>query len=221
MEQGIHASEQGIAQSSIAVMIQPRLQGKKMPHLIGTDFRWGGPIRIIGAVRRDGLIQPMAAAWSVDCAIQADAAEKAGLLRRSLGDLPMSVAALRSSASEAAGRGLRVAPEDAAENVAASGADPSCVSGAESASAPGEESASRAAEKCAHPAPAEVPTQPSSKGAGFDFDDGCRLMLPQGVHRRQVRLSDLHNGNILDATPIKARRPTTPSAISCAFESRR
>jgi hypothetical protein len=42
--------------------------------------------------------------------------------------------------------------------------------------------------------------------------------LPQGVHRRQVRLSDLHNGNILDATPIKARRPTTPSAISCAFD---
>src|SRR5215470_8156144 len=31
-----------------------------------------------------------------------------------------------------------------------------------------------------YPAPAELPTQLGPKGLRFDFNDGCRVMLPEG-----------------------------------------
>src|ERR1700683_3993491 len=58
--------------------------------------------------------------------------------------------------------------------------------------------------KRAYPAPAPWPTQSSTKGIRFDFNDGCRLMLPEG--RWRVRLRDLDTGNILYETNIGAGR---------------
>jgi hypothetical protein len=60
--------------------------------------------------------------------------------------------------------------------------------------------------KRAYPAPAEVPTQEGPKAVRFDFNDGCRVALPEGEHSWRVRLSDLDTGNILYETEIKAGR---------------
>ncbi len=58
----------------------------------------------------------------------------------------------------------------------------------------------------AYPAPAAIPTQAGPKGIRFDFNDGCRVMLPEGKHPWRVRLSDIDTGNILFETEIKAGR---------------
>src|ERR1700727_2041312 len=44
---------------------------------------------------------------------------------------------------------------------------------------------------------AELPTQEGPKGLRFDFNDGCRLVLPESADLWHVRLSDLDTGNIL------------------------
>lgn len=56
----------------------------------------------------------------------------------------------------------------------------------------------------AYPAAAAVPTQSGARGIRFDFNDGCRLVLPEGEW--QVRLRDLDTGNILYQTTIGAGR---------------
>ena len=40
-------------------------------------------------------------------------------------------------------------------------------------------SSSGSTSKRAYPLPAEVPTQPGLKGLRFDFNDGCRVVLPE------------------------------------------
>ena len=60
--------------------------------------------------------------------------------------------------------------------------------------------------KRAYPAPAELPTQEGPKGMRFDFNDGCRVHLPESDHPWRVRLTDLDTGNILFETEIKAGR---------------
>jgi hypothetical protein len=62
--------------------------------------------------------------------------------------------------------------------------------------------ANGAAPKRAYPAPAEVPTQQGPKGIGFDFNDGCRVVLPEADKPWHVRLSDLDTGNILFDTEL-------------------
>jgi len=57
-----------------------------------------------------------------------------------------------------------------------------------------------------YPAPAELPTQHGPKGLRFDFNDGCRVMLPESEGPWRVRLSDLDTGNILFQTELKAGR---------------
>jgi autotransporter strand-loop-strand O-heptosyltransferase len=57
-----------------------------------------------------------------------------------------------------------------------------------------------------YPAPAEVPTQQGPKGIQFDFNDGCRVILPEAEHSWRVRISDIDTGNILFDTEIKAGR---------------
>jgi autotransporter strand-loop-strand O-heptosyltransferase len=47
------------------------------------------------------------------------------------------------------------------------------------------------------PPAAEVPTQHGPMGSRFDFNDGCRVMLPEMGHPWRVRLSDLDTGNPL------------------------
>jgi autotransporter strand-loop-strand O-heptosyltransferase len=60
--------------------------------------------------------------------------------------------------------------------------------------------------KRAYPPPAELPTQQGPKGLRFDFNDGCRVVMPETDHPWRVRLSDLDTGNILYETEIKAGR---------------
>lgn len=57
-----------------------------------------------------------------------------------------------------------------------------------------------------YPAPAETPTQPGPMGILYDFNDGCRVLLPEAGHPWRVRLSDLDTGNILFETDLKAGR---------------
>src|SRR5689334_17489980 len=53
---------------------------------------------------------------------------------------------------------------------------------------------------------AEVPTQHGPRGLRFDFNDGCRVFLPESDHPWRVRLSDLDTGNVLYETEIKTGR---------------
>jgi autotransporter strand-loop-strand O-heptosyltransferase len=65
---------------------------------------------------------------------------------------------------------------------------------------------SQAPPKRPYPAPAELPTQRGPKGLRFDFNDGCRLTLPESEGSWRVCLSDLDTGNILFQTELKAGR---------------
>ncbi|MGC2781017.1 MAG: autotransporter strand-loop-strand O-heptosyltransferase [Bradyrhizobium sp.] len=47
------------------------------------------------------------------------------------------------------------------------------------------------------PRPAEIPTQEGPHGLRFDFNDGCRVMLPDNGRAWRVRLSDIETGNVL------------------------
>jgi autotransporter strand-loop-strand O-heptosyltransferase len=67
-------------------------------------------------------------------------------------------------------------------------------------------SSASAPAKRASPAPADVPTQQGARGIQFDFNDGCRVTLPEANHPWRVRLSDLDTGNILFETELKAGR---------------
>jgi len=51
-----------------------------------------------------------------------------------------------------------------------------------------------------------LPTQTGPHGERFDFNDGCRVALPECTHPWRVRLSDLDTGNILYDTRISAGR---------------
>ena len=68
------------------------------------------------------------------------------------------------------------------------------------------ESAAPVPVKPAYPPPAPLPTQEGPQGLRFDFNDGCRVVLPEGPEPWRVRLSDLDTGNILYETRIKAGR---------------
>lgn len=58
--------------------------------------------------------------------------------------------------------------------------------------------------KPAYPRPAPLPTQEGPRGLRFDFNDGCRLFLPEGEYPWRVRLSDIDTGNVLFETELKA-----------------
>lgn len=61
--------------------------------------------------------------------------------------------------------------------------------------------------KAAYPAPAQEPTQLGAEGIRFDFNDGCRVVLPpraSGFWR--VRLQDLDTGNVLFESENKGAR---------------
>jgi hypothetical protein len=57
------------------------------------------------------------------------------------------------------------------------------------------------APRSAYPLPAPVPTQEGPEGIRFDFNLGCRVVVPEGAWH--VRLSDLDTGNILFETDSK------------------
>jgi autotransporter strand-loop-strand O-heptosyltransferase len=60
--------------------------------------------------------------------------------------------------------------------------------------------------KRAYPAPAEMPTQQGPLGLRFDFNDGCRVVLPEAQLPWRARITDLDTGNILFETEMKAGR---------------
>ena len=53
---------------------------------------------------------------------------------------------------------------------------------------------------------AAMPTQEGPHGARYDFNEGCRIMLPETGKPWRVRISDLDTGNILYETEIAAGR---------------
>src|ERR1700758_2326985 len=53
---------------------------------------------------------------------------------------------------------------------------------------------------------ADMPTQQGPRGLRFDFNEGCRVVLPEADHPWRVRLSDLDTGNVLFETELKAGR---------------
>ena len=63
--------------------------------------------------------------------------------------------------------------------------------------------------KRAFPAPAETPTQIGPRGIRFDYNDGCRVMVPEGDKPWRVRLSDIDTGNILFETVLHEGRINT------------
>jgi autotransporter strand-loop-strand O-heptosyltransferase len=67
-------------------------------------------------------------------------------------------------------------------------------------------SVSGAAAKPAYPPPAAVPTRQGPHELRFDFNEGCRVALPQSRHPWRVRISDLDTGNILYETELQAGR---------------
>jgi len=72
--------------------------------------------------------------------------------------------------------------------------------------APATQTGSAAAPKRAYPAPAEMPTQVGPQGLRYDFNDGCRVVIPQAQKRWRVRLSDLDTGNVLFETELETGR---------------
>ena len=109
-----------------------------------------------------------------------------------------------SPAQPAANGGAQPAPVAAAAQPApvAPTAAPAAAPAPSSAAA----SAPAAPAKRAYPAPADMPTQQGPKGIRFDFNDGCRVVLPESDHPWRVRLTDLNTGNILFETELKAGR---------------
>jgi autotransporter strand-loop-strand O-heptosyltransferase len=98
-------------------------------------------------------------------------------------------------------------PEATSAAAPAASADPSIPQPAAGAVPPEDSAAAVSAPaKRAYPAPAEVPTQQGANGLQFDFNDGCRVVLPETDKPWKVRLSDLDTGNILFATELKAGR---------------
>ena len=101
-----------------------------------------------------------------------------------------------------------VAPATAASTAAAPPA---------SSAAPAPQSGDAAPAKPAYPAPAAEPTQEGPKGVRFDFNEGCRVALPESGHPWRVRISDLDTGNILYETEIKAGRVTSTKRYYVRF----
>ena len=52
--------------------------------------------------------------------------------------------------------------------------------------------------------PSATPTQEAPHGVRFDFNDGCRVVVPEADKPWHVRISDLDTGNTLFKTEIKA-----------------
>jgi autotransporter strand-loop-strand O-heptosyltransferase len=71
--------------------------------------------------------------------------------------------------------------------------------------------------KPAYPSPAPVPTQQGPNGVRFDFNEGCRVVLPESEHPWRVRISDLDTGNTLYETEIKAGRVSSTKRYYVRF----
>ncbi len=109
----------------------------------------------------------------------------------------MHTAASRGRCSVAGGPELAVVTEDAILEI--SGLAPLPESAGSHSSLPPNS-------KRAYPAPNALPTQQGPEGLRFDFNDGCRVMVPASEQPWRMRLSDLETGNILYDTEMEAGR---------------
>jgi autotransporter strand-loop-strand O-heptosyltransferase len=92
------------------------------------------------------------------------------------------------------------------------------TAGAASAGADAAQSRSEAqAPKLAYPPAAALPTQVGPRGLRFDFNDGCRIMVPEGEDAWRVRISDLDTGNVLYETELKAGRVSSTKRYYIRF----
>ena len=66
-----------------------------------------------------------------------------------------------------------------------------------SAPAPGASASGQPQGRPAYVPAAAMPTQEGPHGARYDFNEGCRVMLPETGKPWRVRISDLDTGNIL------------------------
>src|SRR5215831_6654317 len=104
----------------------------------------------------------------------------------------------------AAGRVANIGSADPANQRRAP--DPTSGDAAAADASPSSASSSGETKKRPYPAPAEVPTQQGPRGIQFDFNDGCRVILPEADQPWRVRLSDNDTGNVLFETELKAGR---------------
>jgi autotransporter strand-loop-strand O-heptosyltransferase len=111
------------------------------------------------------------------------------------------------------------APGVAPESTAATGSPSDDAASDEQAKSqpPSKDAAPATPQKRAYPPAAEIPTQSGPKGLRFDFNDGCRVMLPESERPWRVRLSDLDTGNILFETEMKAGRINTAKRYFIRF----
>ena len=122
--------------------------------------------------------------------------------------LRSSFAAAKEVLGEVDAQSPQIAPGSAASAAVAATATPPVSATAADHGQPASASndAAQTPPKRPYPAPAELPTQRGPKGLRFDFNDGCRVMLPESEGPWRVRLSDLDTGNILFQTELKAGR---------------
>lgn len=85
-----------------------------------------------------------------------------------------------------------------------------------SAAAP-RQSGDAAPPKPAYPPPAPLPTQLGPRGVRFDFNEGCRVVLPEAEHPWRVRIFDLDTGNVLYETELKAGRVSSTKRYYVRF----
>jgi autotransporter strand-loop-strand O-heptosyltransferase len=72
-----------------------------------------------------------------------------------------------------------------------------------------------------YPAPAETPTQVGPRGIRYDFNDGCRVLIPDAEGGKwRVRLRDIDTGNILFETRLLSGRINSSKRyyIACRIE---
>jgi autotransporter strand-loop-strand O-heptosyltransferase len=71
--------------------------------------------------------------------------------------------------------------------------------------------------KPAYPPPAAAPTQLGPRGLRFDFNEGCRIAVPEGDQPWRVRIFDLDTGNVLYETELKAGRVSSTKRYYIRF----
>jgi hypothetical protein len=71
---------------------------------------------------------------------------------------------------------------------------------------PSSDTGEAAATPATSPPAADIPIESGPKGLRYDFNDGCRVSLPESDHPWRVRLSDLDTGNVLFETELKNGR---------------
>ena len=66
--------------------------------------------------------------------------------------------------------------------------------------------------------PAATPTQEAARGIRFDFNDGCRVLIPEGEKPWRIRLMDMDTGNVLFETELKNGRVNSSKRYFVRFK---